>query len=144
MTRNIVFIYFIFQGIKLLRVSLDLVFNSGFFLISFDQNLFIHNLYFVSQAVYLGSYGFDLLFLIIAHAVLFFGFYARLMFLFYYIIFILLFFLFKSIIYHYLGDYQNSAGLANFFFYFFNLISFWILEIGLLPIASSIIVSIHE
>jgi hypothetical protein len=144
MTRNIVFVYFIFQGINLLRVSLDLVFNSGLLLISFDHNLFFHNLYFVSQVVYLGSYGFDLLFLIIAHAVLFFGFFARLMLFLCYIVFIFLFFLFKSIIFHFLGDYLNSAGLANFFFYFFNLISFWILEIGLLPIGLSVIESIHE
>lgn len=144
MPLKLIYIYFLFQGFKLLRVSLDIAFVSGFVLMSFDGFVFIRSINSESVFYYLGPFGFDLMLLILGHSVLFIGLFKKLNQLFYYLFFVLLLIIFNFILYKFFGHLENSPGLANFFFYFFDLFVFWILELGLFPIAWTFIKSNHD
>ena len=144
MLLKLLYIYFIFQGIKLLRVSLDIAFVSGVVFTSFDGFVFICSIKLESFFYYLGPYGFDLMLLILGHSVLFIGLFKKLMQLFYYLFFVLLLFTFNFFLYKFFSHYEDSPGLANLFFYFFDLFVFWILELGLFPIALTFIKFNHD
>ena len=144
MPLKLIYIYFLFQGIKLLRVSLDIAFVSGVVFTSFDGFVFICSINLESFFYYLGPYGFDLMLLILGHSVLFIGLFKKLIQLFYYLFFILLLFIFNFFLYKFFGNYEDSPGLANLFFYFFDLFVFWILELGLFPIALTFIKFNHD
>ena len=144
MSLKLIYIYLLFQGIKLLRVSLDIAFISGFVLMSFDEFVLIRSINSDSVFYYLGPFGFDLMLLILGHSVLFIGLFNKLIQLFYYLFFVLLLFIFNFILYKFFGNYEDSPGLANLFFYFFDLFVFWILELGLFPIALTFIKSNHD
>jgi hypothetical protein len=144
MSLKIIYIYLLFQGIKLLRVSLDFAFISGFVFTSFDGYVFICSINLESFFYYLGPYGFNLLLLIFGHSVLFIGMFKKSIQLFYYLFFVLLFYICNFIIYKFFSHYGDSPGLANLFFYFFDLFVFWILELGLFPIALTFIKSNHD
>lgn len=144
MPLKLIYNYFLFQGIKLLRVSLDIAFVSGVVFTSFDGFVFTSSINLESFFYYLGPYGFDLLLLIFGHSVLFIGLFKKLIQLFYYLFFVLLLFIFNFFLYNFFGHYEDSPGLANLFFYFFDLFVFWILELGLFPIALTFIKSNHD
>lgn len=141
---KLIYVYLLFQGIKLLRVSLDIAFVSGVVFTSFDGFVFVCSINLESFFYYLGPYGFDLWLLIFGHSVLFIGLFKKLIHLFYYLFFVLLLFIFNFILYKFFGHYEDSPGLANLFFYFFDLFVFWILELGLFPIALTFIKSNHD
>lgn len=144
MSLKLIYIYLLFQGIKLLRVSLDIAFVSGVVFTSFDGFVFICSINLESFFYYLGPYGFDLMLLILGHSVLFIGLFKKLMQLFYYLFFVLLLFIFNFFLYKFFGHYEDSPGVANLFFYFFDLFVFWILELGLFPVALTFIKSYHD
>lgn len=144
MPLKLLYNYFLFQGIKFLRVSLDIAFVSGVVFTSFDGFVFTSSINLESFFYYLGPYGFDLLLLIFGHSVLFIGLFKKLIQLFYYLFFVLLLFIFNFFLYNFFGHYEDSPGLANLFFYFFDLFVFWILDLGLFPIALTFIKSNHD
>jgi len=136
--------YFIFLGIKLLSVSFNFAFVSGVVVLSIDEFVLIRTINSKSNFYYLGSYGFDLMLFILGHSVLFFGLFGKLNRLFYYLFFILLLYSSKIFLYKFFGHYENSPGLANLFFYFYDLLVFWILELGLFPISLYFVKSSYE
>ena len=144
MSLKFIYFYLLFQGIKLLRVSLEISFFFGFVLISFDEFIFIRSINSLPIFCYLGPYGFNLLLLILGHSVLCIGLFNKLNKMFYYLLFVLLLFIFNFVIYKFFGYMEASPGLANFCFYFFDLFVFWILELGLFPIAWTFIKSNHD
>jgi len=144
MPLKLIYIYFLFLGIKLLSISFNFAFVSGFVVLSIDEFVLIRTINSNSNFYYLGPYGFDFMLFILGHSVLFFGLFSKLNRLFYYLFFILLLYLSKIILYKFFGHYENSPGLANLFFYFYDLLVFWILELGLFPISLYFVKSSYE
>jgi hypothetical protein len=144
MSKKLISVYFIFQVIKLLRVSLDVAFFSGIVLVSLEGLVLICNTNLESFFYYLGPIGFDFVFLILGHSVLYIGLFKKIIHLFCYLFFVLLLFTCKFFLYNFFGHFKDSPGLANLFFYLFDLFVFWILELGLFPIALTFIKSNHD
>lgn len=143
MSLKLFYIYLLFHAFKLLKVSLDIAFVSGVLLASFDKNVIICITKLNLNYYYLGPDGFDLLLLILGHSVLFIGLFNKSNTFFYYLLLVFLLFILNYVVYQFFGYYEDSPGLPNLLFYFFDLFVFWILELGLLPIALTFVASKH-